>query len=250
MEYANNIQKNLLPPDGEIKKAFSDYSVIWKPRDIVSGDIYWMKRFDRGTVLCVCDCTGHGTSGALLSMLVVSAMEATVRPDNCHDTAETIWRLEQRLVDVFGGKTEGRNNAYILDGCDLAVLFISNNGSVTLSAGNTNVFVCDGREVQRFKRQRIFVGEGSLNNKDDVETVHISARSGNKFYIASDGLFDQPGGGGEDSRPFGYKAFEKIILDHHGETQNAVSVKIWADFEKHRGNEPRVDDFTLVTFRV
>jgi serine phosphatase RsbU (regulator of sigma subunit) len=250
MEYANNIQKNLLPLDSEMEKAFSDYSVIWEPRDIVSGDIYWMKRFDEGTVLCVCDCTGHGTSGALLSMLVVSVLEAAVRPDNCHDTAKTIWQLEQRLVDVFSVKTGGRgiNDTDILDGCDLAVLFIAKDGNIALSAGNTNVFICDGNCVQRFKGQRIFVGEGKLNNEDDVKTINIPAKAGNKFYIASDGLFDQPGGA--NSRPFGYKTFEKIILDHHGETQNAISANIWTNFEKYRGNEPRVDDFTLFTFKL
>jgi serine phosphatase RsbU (regulator of sigma subunit) len=182
-------------------------------------------------------------------MLVVSELEATASPDNCHDTAETIWRLEQRLVDVFSVKSSGHetNNTEILDGCDLAVLFIANNGSVALSAGNTNVFVCDGETVQRYKGQRIFVGEGKLKDEDDVDTINIPARPGNKFYIASDGLFDQPGEANQ--LPFGYKAFEKTILDHHGETQNGISAKIWADFEKYRGSEPRVDDFTLFTFK-
>jgi hypothetical protein len=249
IEYANNIQKNLLPRDSEMRKAFSDYSVIWEPRDIVGGDIYWMKQFDAGTILCVCDCTGHGTSGALLTMLVVSALEAAVEPSNCHDTAEIIWRLEQRLVDVFGVKKVGRelSDTDILDGCDLAVLFIANDGSVTLSAGHTDVFVCNGRTVQRFKGQRIFVGEGKLKNKEAVDTITVPADPGYKFYIASDGLFDQPGGA--ESWPLGYKAFEKLILEHHGETQNAISAKIWASFEKYRGNEPRVDDFTLITFK-
>jgi serine phosphatase RsbU (regulator of sigma subunit) len=185
-------------------------------------------------------------------MLVVSELEAAVRPNNCYDTAEIIWRLEQRLVDVFGVKKDGRdkNDIEILDGCDLAVLFIAKNGTVILSAGNTNVFLCDGRDVQRFKGQRIFVGEGKLEYKDDIDTIHIPAKAGNKFYIASDGLYDQPGGDGTNSLPFGYKAFEKIILDHHGEAQNAISAKIWENFEKHCGDEPRVDDFTLITFKV
>jgi serine phosphatase RsbU (regulator of sigma subunit) len=182
-------------------------------------------------------------------MLVVSALEAAVGPYNCHDTAGIIWRLEQRLVDVFGVKNGGRelSDTDILDGCDLAVLFIANDGSVTLSAGHTDVFVCNGRTVQRFRGQRIFLGEGKLNNKNDVDTITIPAEPGYKFYIASDGLFDQPGGA--KSLPLGYKAFEKLILDHHGETQNAISAKIWASFEKYRGNEPRVDDLTLISFK-
>jgi serine phosphatase RsbU (regulator of sigma subunit) len=248
MEYANTIQTNLLPADAEIKRAFSDYSVIWKPRDIVSGDIYWMKHFDAGTVLCVCDCTGHGTSGALLSMLVVSVFETAVAPGNCHDTAEIIWRLEQRLVEVFGVNGRELTGDEILDGCDLAVLFIANDGNITLSAGHTDVFVCDGATVQRYRGQRIFVGEGKLNRKEDIKTIKIPAGRENKYYIASDGLFDQPGG--ENSRPFGYKAFIKIIMDRHAETQNAIVEKIWEESEKYRDREPRVDDFTLFTFKV
>ncbi len=78
LDYACSIQKNMLPNHTTFKKAFPDYSVIWSPRDIVGGDIYWMKNFSEGSVLCVCDCTGHGTPGALLTMLVMSAFD-TVR---------------------------------------------------------------------------------------------------------------------------------------------------------------------------
>jgi serine phosphatase RsbU (regulator of sigma subunit) len=241
IEYASKIQRNLLPADSVLAKAFSDYSVIWKPRDVVGGDIYWAKQFDKGTVLCVCDCTGHGTPGALLTTLVVSALEAVVWPVNCDDTAGIIWKIDERLARLFNKDSSTK------DGCDLVVLFIARDGSVSLSAGRTNVFICDGKEVQRFKGQKIFVGEGNLSSRNDVKTLRVPANPGNKFYIASDGLFDQPGG--EMSRPFGYKALEKIILENHNEKQSVISDKIWTAFEGYRGAEPRVDDFELITFK-
>ncbi len=249
IDYASTIQKSLLPVGSVLGKSFSDYSVIWKPRDVVGGDIYWIKQFDKGTVLCVCDCTGHGTPGALLTMLVVSALESAVQAANSTDTADIIWRIDERLTHVLNAKTDGRdtNGSDIRDGCDLAVLFIAKDGSVTLSSGHINVFVCDGKEVRRFKGQNIYVGEGTLNSKGDIETINIPASPSNKFYIASDGLFDQPGG--KLSRPFGYRAFEKIILENHSEKQSVISDKIWAAFEEYRGSEPRVDDFALVTFK-
>jgi len=239
VEYAGKIQKNLLPPESIFREAFSDYHVIWHPRDIVGGDIYWIKNFDEGVVLCVCDCTGHGTSGALLTMLVMSALEATVQPNNCSDTANIVWKIDERLFQVFNMKTG--------DGCDLAVLFIAKDGSITLSAGHTNVFICNGKDVQRIRGQKIFVGEGNLNCKEDVKMIRIPANPNNKFYIASDGLFDQPGG--ESSVPFGYKVFEKIILENHDKEQSIISGKIWDAFEEYRGMEPRVDDFELITFK-
>ena len=243
---SNKIQNDLLPTDDVLVNAFSDHSVIWKPRDIVGGDIYWMKNFEQGSVLCVCECTGHGTPGALLTMLVVSALEGVVQPSNCHDTADIIWRLEQRLVSIFSVDVEERDNR-IQDGCDLAVLFIAKDGSVNFSSGNIHVFVCDGSEVQQIKGQKIYVGEGRLNGRDDIKTVYVPANPRNKFYIASDGLFEQPGG--ERSEPYGYKAFKQIILENHDEKQSVISDKIWAAFEEYRGAEPRVDDFELITFK-
>jgi len=249
IEYAGKIQKNMLPDKNLFNEAFSDYSIIWKPRDIVGGDIYWIKNFDDGTVLCVCDCTGHGTPGALLTMLVVSTFEAMVTDNNYKDTAQIIWELEKRLVNTLNAKNfnEESKSLNIKDGCDLAVLFIAKDGSVTSSSSHIHIFVCDGKKVTQIKGQRIYVGEGKLKHKDDIKTVHTPAESGNKFYIASDGLFDQPGG--EKTVPFGYKAFVKIILENHNENQSAISDIIWTAFEKYRNDRSRVDDFELISFK-
>lgn len=250
IDYARRIQKNMLPTDSVFKKTFSDYSVIWSPRDIVGGDIYWLKTFDKGTVLCVCDCTGHGTPGALLTMLVVSAFEDMVNENNCNDTAQILWNLEQRLIGVFSvtaGTEEKSDTVAVRDGCDLAVLYIAKNRSVTISAGHTHVFVCDGKEVNRIRGQRLFVGEGKIKSKEDINVINIPANPDNKFYIASDGLFDQMGG--TPPNPFGYKQFMRIILDNHNEKQSMISARIWEAFESYRGEQPRRDDFELITFK-
>jgi len=248
IKYASKIQKNLLRLDSFFDDAFSDYSVIWKPRDIVGGDIYWIKNFDEGTVLCVCDCTGHGTSGAFLTMLVVSAFEASITEKNCKNTADIIWELEKRLVSALNVETinEETGGFTIKDGCDLAVLFIAKDGRVTCSSGHMPVFACDGKNVTRYKGQNIFVGEGRLKSRDEIETVHIPANPCNKFYIASDGLFDQPGEWTQ--LPFGYGKFNQIILENHNLSQTAISEKVWAAFEEYRGDEPRVDDLQMISF--
>ncbi|MCL2820723.1 MAG: SpoIIE family protein phosphatase [Oscillospiraceae bacterium] len=245
IRYASKIQMSIIPDDAELKKAFLDYSIIWMPRDVVGGDIYWAKNFDDGTVLCVCDCTGHGTPGALLTMLVVSAFESTITEQSHTDTAEVLYTLDRRLATVLNVKN---NNNYtdINDGCDLAVLFISNDGSVSVSSGNTNIFVCDGKSVIRNKGQKMFIGEGKITGKDNIKTVTYPANPANKFYIASDGLYDQIGG--EELIPYGYDEFEKIILANHNEKHSTISEKVWYSFENYRGDNARRDDFELITF--
>jgi len=250
IEYAGKIQTNLLPDETAFKEAFSDFSIIWKPKDIVSGDIYWLKNFKEGTVLCVCDCTGHGTPGALLTMLVVSSFEATVTEKNCKDTANIIWELEKRLTTVLNAKTTDNRNPglSIKDGCDLAVLFISKDGNISTSSSRIHIFICDGKNVTQIKGQKLSIGEGTIKNKNKINTIQIPVNNDNKFYLASDGLFDQIGG--EKLIPFCYETFKKIILQYHNMSQKNISEKIWSAFEEYRGETPRVDDFELITFKL
>ncbi|MCL2718281.1 MAG: SpoIIE family protein phosphatase [Lachnospiraceae bacterium] len=250
--YASRIQGSLLPKNTMFAEAFSDHAVKWDPRDIVGGDIYWLKKFDEGCVLCVCDCTGHGTPGALLTMLVVSALEAVVKQSNYQDTAEIIWQLEKRLINVLHVETEdntlkGRNIGEINDGCDIAILYIANTGAVTLSSGHMHVFVCDGKETHQYKGQNISVGEGKLKSKNDIKTVNIPPNPDNKYYVATDGLYDQIGG--KATLPFGYNRFKKIILENHNIPQSDIIETVWQAFEIHRGSQPRRDDFQLIGFK-
>lgn len=252
MDYASKIQRNLLPQTDVFKKAFSDHAIIWNPRDIVGGDIYWLKNFQAGSVLCVCDCTGHGAPGAFLTMLVVSAFESIINENNWMDTANCIWQLEQRLVHVLNVNAEEPCpeelfSCDIKDGCDLAVLAIDKDGGVTLSAGNTHVFVCDGTAVTQIKGQKIFIGEGNLKNREELKIVTIPPHPNQKFYIASDGFFDQIGQ--MTHRPFGYRAFKQAILENHDEKLDVVLKKLWEDFERHRGTERRRDDVQMIAFQ-
>lgn len=258
--YASKIQKNLLPHDSDMQAVFSDSSVIWKPRDIVGGDIYWMKRFDTGTVLCVADCTGHGTPGALLTMLVVSTLESIVWTGSYSDTADLMRRLDKRLAEVLHIAPDDKasddkdktpaglpNITDIYDGCDLVLFYISKEGDVRFSSGRIPVFVSDGKEVRHHKGQKLSIGEGKLRNKDEVETIEIPANPDNKFYVASDGLFDQIGG--ESGTQFGYETFKALILEHHHERQSVITAKVREAFEQYRNNEPHRDDFELVAFK-
>jgi len=250
INYASKIQQNLLPDKSVFEKAFSDFSVIWEPRDVVGGDIYWAKNFDDGTVICVCDCTGHGTPGALLTMLVVSAFE-TIITENMHtDTAEILYLLDQRLVAVMNvNKKDDLKYGIkdVNDGCDLAVLFVSKDKTITMSAGNISVLVCDGKEVKRYKGQPVFIGEGKLDSKNEIKVHTIPANPDNKFYIASDGLPDQIGG--DRIKQFGFKTIERLILENHQETQAVISQKIWESFMDHKGEQTTRDDIELISFK-
>ena len=247
ISYASKIQRSLLPPSSTFATAFADSSVIYKPRDVVGGDVYWMKQYDKGTVLCVADCTGHGTPGALLTMLVVSALDSMINTFNCDDTSMILWLLDYRLAGVLGGKKDEEDYRNIREGCDIAIIFIGNDGSLNFSSSNINMFVCDGEDVTRYRGQKLFVGEGLIKSKDDVESITVPANPDNKFYIATDGLFDQTGGANDLC--FATKTFSSIILENHNKNQTIISDKIWDTFEGYRGKQSFLDDIALITFK-
>lgn len=254
IHYASKIQKSLLPREQAFQKCFKDYSILWKPRDIVGGDIYWLKSFRKGTLLCVCDCTGHGTPGALLTVLVASALEDIVDENNCNDTAGLIYILDHRIAAILNVETDairakaGKSNLLIADGCDLVLLFIQKDGTVTMSGSNICLFVCDSSQVRRIRGQRLYIGEGKLAGREDVKTVTFPAIPGQCFYVASDGLYDQIGG--EPPRPFGYSAVQALLLQHHGKPLEQITGLIWEACEKHRGTQARRDDVEMVAFQL
>ncbi|MEG1999999.1 MAG: PAS domain-containing protein [Evtepia sp.] len=247
MHYASKIQRDSLPDFSVFKKAFSDASVIWEPRDIVGGDLYQLKTGTNGSVLGICDCTGHGTPGALLSMLVASTFNTIADENIVKTTAELVLELDFRMSEVLNAHVGKTELSHIRDGCDLAILFIKKDGSVEISSSGMHVFICDGTAVRKIKGPKLHIGEGRCDTADKITISTILPNPNNTFYIASDGLYDQIGGA--LAHPFGYRIFEKIILEHHAETQSAISQKIWDAFELYRGDEPRRDDVELISFK-
>lgn len=248
LKYAKKIQHNLLPSSKAFDETFSDYCILWEPRDVVGGDIYWMKSFSPGAVLCVCDCTGHGTPGALLTMIVATALDVIVNDSTCSDTAGILWELEQRLISTLNVSEGEKDSGDIKDGADLSILFISKDGKITLSSAKLHVFVCNGQTVENIRGQKLSIGDGSLKSKEQIKTLTIPVCKDNTYYIVSDGLFEQVGG--EGHVPFGYSRFKQFILENHGKPQAEIADQLWRTFENYMGNEIRRDDVTLVSFKL
>lgn len=251
IRYASKIQQKMLPSLTSLENVFSDVSALWKPKDIVGGDVYWLKEFDDGAVLVVCDCTGHGTPGALITMLVASILDNVITEKNCSDTARLMRLLDKKISTVLNVREATQKMVseltHISDGCDIALLFVAKDGTVTFSSSGIHVFMCNGTEVQQIKGQRLSIGSGALKSSNNVRVVTMAANPENKFYIASDGLYDQIGG--EKLQSFGYKTFKDILLANHGEKLAVVSEKVWSAFEQHRGENVRRDDVELISFQ-
>lgn len=248
LHYARKIQKNLLPSAEAFKNTFSDYSILWEPKDVVGGDIYWIKEFDKGTVLCVCDCTGHGTPGALLTMLIVSILDAVVTEETCESPETVLWELDRRLFYTLNASEGSNSEIDIKDGADLLIAYVKKDGDIILSSVKLRIFICSGHKVEAIKGQKLSIGDGSIRDKEQIKVVTIPYNQKNSFYVATDGLFEQVGG--QKQIPYGYSKFKELIKSNYGRSQNEVVNEIWQQFEKYRGEEGRRDDITLIGWNL
>lgn len=251
IRYASKIQRNLLPTESSLTAAFADHAAIWRPKDVVGGDIYWLRSFALGTVLVVCDCTGHGTPGALLTVLVSTTLDALVDEKSCGQPALIMAELDAHVAGVLGSRDplqtgQESDVTDIRDGCDMAVFFVANDGAVVFASSGVQVFSCDGDKVTRFKAQHLNIGAGALSDPSTVRLTTVPHCPGQKFYVASDGLYDQIGG--EEEHSFGYHPVRDIILEHHAQPMSEIAKKLWQAFELHKGENTMRDDVELIAF--
>ncbi len=245
IEYAKKIQQTILPEAGEISKTLKDYFVIWKPRDIVGGDLYWMKRFQDGFTIILGDCTGHGIPGALMTMAVNSMLDRIV-DDVCHNDPAKI--LDELDLLLYSTLKKGGEDSEIQDGMDAGIVYISDSGQIIYAGAHISFFVLKNESITEIKGISYTVGTNPEVRKKRFENKVIQIEEGMSFYMATDGMKDQIGG--EKRLPYGKKgmlAVLKTIQQYPMEEQKHI---IWSSYEAYKQDEIPRDDVTMLGFRL
>jgi len=244
--YAALIQNTILPPQEELDAFFSDHFVIWEPKDIVGGDIYFFHRInDTQALLYVIDCTGHGVSGAFVTMLA-KAIEAQVasQPDILHSPSKILSYFNRTLKTLLKQESADANV-----GMDAGVVHIHKAKRVlTFSGANIDLFYTDATEIKKLKKDRYSIGYKQCH--DDYQysehTLHYTEKT--TFYLSTDGYIDQ--NGGEKGFPMGRKRFVRLLqhtlsLPLH-EQKNALLQAL----KRYQKDEERNDDITVIGFKL
>ncbi len=247
LEYAKAIQSRLLTSLHESKMYFNDFDVWWYPLAVVSGDFYRVTNYPKGTLLILGDCTGHGIPGALMTMMVNTIIENSIVQEYCDDTRNILWTLDRQLSMILNSQKH-ENDSYITHGLDVIVVFIDNNKNIRISSAGINFFIAKDREVEVIRGQRLFIGDGKIENKRKIKTIEIKGNSNYCYYIATDGLFEQLGG--EKKIPFGYTKFKKTILKNRTSAVSDINESIKDEFFAYKGDFLRLDDVTVIGFKI
>ncbi|MGE0078459.1 MAG: tetratricopeptide repeat protein [Bacteroidales bacterium] len=245
IKYASRIQKAVLPSSVFINDALPEHFVLFMPRDIVSGDFYWMTRKNDKIVLVAADCTGHGVPGAFMSMLGVSFLYEIVNKENVLKPSEILNRLRNHIKTTLSqtGKFDEQK-----DGMDISLCVIDKEGMRLEWAGAYNpLYQIRNGELSEYKADKMPVAV-HLNDHMSFTNHEVEIQPGDTFYMFSDGYSDQFGG--TDGRKFMSKKFKGLlttIYDKSMEDQRDILQSAHFDW---KGDHDQVDDILVVGFRI
>ncbi len=251
IQYARRIQKALEPTPDYVEKVLPAHFIWNRPRDIVSGDFYWVsRRFDK-TLIAVADCTGHGVPGAFLSMMGTAFLNEITRQE--FSPAEILNKLRRRVK-----KSLHQNNAEsnTKDGMNISLFTISDDNHLEFAGAYHPLYIIRQREGQNsalhqqfieFRGDRMPVGI-YRKEKESFTNHHFRLQEGDMIYAFSDGFVDQFGG--EQGRKFMARRFKELLAKIASETPQNQKVTLKKAFQEWKGNHKQVDDIMVFGVRM
>jgi serine phosphatase RsbU (regulator of sigma subunit) len=245
IEYAKRIQTAILPSEEFAKEFLPEHFILFRPRDIVSGDFYWMTKKDNLLVLIAADCTGHGVPGAFMSMLGVSFLNEIVNRHNVTTASEILNSLRTDIKKTLG--QEGKEGE-AKDGMDIALCILDlENMKMQYSGAYNPLYLFRNNEFIEVKADRMPIGI-YIKEKDSFTNNEIDLQKGDVFYIFSDGFQDQFGG--EDGQKFKTKNYKKLLLEIHQKPMAEQREILDSTVDTWRGEWEQVDDIIIMGIRV
>lgn len=250
IHYALRIQSAILPPHEYLQSTLPDYFIFYKPRDIVSGDYYWVKRKGKLTIATAADCTGHGVPGAFVSMLGVTLLNEVINKTfEKHGNNMTANLLLDQLRDrVMGSLHQKMDDSVTADGMDMAICIINPDDKQLHFAGAYNpLYLIRNGELMETKADKMPVS-ASPKGLQPFTNHTLNYQHGDMIYMFSDGFIDQFGG--PKNKKFKTKPFKRLLCDiSHHPTSHQHQILEDTITEWSGANE-QVDDIIVMGIRL
>jgi len=249
INYAERIQKAVLPPEAYITELINEHFILYKPKEIVSGDFYWVKQINHYIILVCADCTGHGVPGAFMSMLGISYLNEIVQRKEITQANQVLNELRKGIKHSLRqtGKSEESR-----EGIDMALCVIDTNTNIMQYSGAfCPIYIIshnDGKPVlNEVKADTMPVGVHVSTDK--TFTNHeIQLQIGDTFYISTDGFIDQPGG--SNNSRFGSSNFKKLLLEIYDKPLYEQKEDLQQTLKAWMGENQQRDDILVIGARL
>jgi len=247
--YAHKIQHTMLPIKEKLKKELKDHFVIYKPKDIVSGDFYWFDVIEGQYFLAVADCTGHGVPGALLSMIGCMMLNEVLHARHILDPAKILARLHQGFRYVL---KQGIEETDTYDGMDIGLCRVDlPAGKITYAGARRPLFYAANSEFIEIKGDRKSIGGRQKEIKHTFTNHEIDIPDKNQdgivIYLTTDGFADQHNPG---NRKYGSRHFKQFLRSIASLPMAQQKEALLKELDRHQANEEQRDDITIIGIRV
>lgn len=244
LNYAGRIQNAMLPDLAEISRCLPDSFVFFRPREIVSGDFYWLQEKDHKILLAAVDCTGHGVPGAFMSMIGIDILNEIVNQKGITAPDHILNLMHCRIRQAL--KQEVTQNR---DGMDIALCLIDKKAKQIAFAGaKTSLIYCQHNQLFEIKGDNVPVG-GLQREKDRRFTCHhISIEVPTSFYLFTDGYKDQFGG--ENNTKLTARAFKELLFRIHRQPADEQKNLLAEYLDNWMGNNPQLDDILVIGVKI
>jgi len=242
IEYSKRIQGAIMPPESLIKALIPESFIIFKQRDVIGGDFYWCEQLGTKIFVALGDCTGHGVSGALMSILCSNIITQAVKVHNMFDTGLILDFLNKRIKESlhqYGGKEE-----IVLDGLDVSLIVIDLKYNVLMFSGAMhNLYIMRDGELTEIKGNRIPIGGIASEMSNRFTTQMHLLYPDMRIYMSTDGYFDQFSG--TTIKKFSKARFKKMILDLDAMPMAKQKAFFWKTHIEWKGTANQTDDICL-----
>lgn len=250
--YAKRLQDAILPQVSEIKKVLPESFVLYKPRDIVAGDFYWMQKTDNTIFIAAADCTGHGVPGAMVSVVCSSALNRTVKEFKITEPGKILDKTRELMLETFSQRDPfgEKNKDNIEDGMDISLASLSSSKEETQikwAGANISLWYVEDNEVKEIAGDKQSVGKTDSPAPFATHALALPAQTGT-IYLFTDGFAEQIGG--PQKKKFGTKQLNEQLnrlVMANMETQKAKLEQVFAAW---KGSEKQTDDVLIIGIRI
>jgi serine phosphatase RsbU (regulator of sigma subunit) len=244
INYALRLQKAIIPTEAKISAALPSSFVLFKPKDIVSGDFYWMNEVGGRVLIAAIDCTGHGVPGAMVSVVGANGLNRCVKEFNLRQPAEVLDKLTELVKETF---ESGEDK--VKDGMDGAFCSIDLKKRTVEYAGANNplwIIRKEAEEVEEIKANKQPIGDFEYQKPFTNHSIQLS--EGDAFYIFSDGYVDQFGG--PKGKKFKYKTLKKLLFEIRDKSMNEQKDILDQTFKEWKMDLEQLDDVCVIGVRM
>ncbi|MCW3104729.1 MAG: protein serine/threonine phosphatase [Bacteroidetes bacterium] len=240
--YAKRLQEAILPPENAMKELFPESFILYKPKDIVAGDFYWMEKVGEVVLIAVADCTGHGVPGAMVSVVCSNALNRAVLEFGITDPGKILDKARELVLETFA-----KSDKDVKDGMDISLASVNvKSAEIKWAGANNPLWYIEGGEFKEITANKQPIG--SSVNPQPFTTHTLKLNKGDQFFLFTDGYADQFGG--DKGKKFKSRPVKELLLQNAGLPANVQKEKLETIFMNWKTNIEQVDDVCILGVRL